>query len=186
MIYRRYTTAERTWTTDYWVSKRDSGGIAFPAYQRGSVWNLDLRVGLVHALYSGSPIPPIIYSVDHDGFRSVIDGRQRLETLFAWVDGSFTVPGEWFDCPGAELDFDRVSTIIGNGDIKSGRRAFSNLRFAGVEYDLETVWDAATRTATPVADQNRIEAELYLMLNAAHVAHTDDDLAVARRIVAAD
>lgn len=184
MIYRRYATQHRMWTVGEWRICRDR--VEFPEFQRGSVWDTTLRAGLVRALYSGTPVPPIIYTTSPSGRWRIIDGRQRLETLFAWFDGSFTVPGEWFGRPGVELGYDAVSTVIGGGDVESGHRAFNNLVFGGVEYDLETVWDAETRSHVPVADPLRLEAELYLLLNAAKVAHTDADLTAARRIVNGD
>lgn len=78
-------------------------------YQRGSVWTLGQRVGLIRSLMLGIPVPALVINDRGDvgwaegplgldePFYAVIDGKQRIETMIAWFGGELSVPESWFD-----------------------------------------------------------------------------------------
>lgn len=86
--------------------RKDSGreGLLLdPPYQRGDVWGLKRRRNLIRSLLMAIPIPSIIINQrlltdtwGNDYRIAVIDGRQRITTVFKFVDGEFSVPAEWF------------------------------------------------------------------------------------------
>lgn len=59
-----------------------------PAFQRDSVWREKARLLLIDSIMKGYPIPAIFLCVRHDGHKlryDVIDGKQRLESIFAFM-----------------------------------------------------------------------------------------------------
>jgi hypothetical protein len=70
-----------------------------PPYQRmGGVWTIEKRRLLIDSILNDYDIPKIYFhqysneAVSETGFRyAVIDGRQRLETIWQFMDGDFTL-----------------------------------------------------------------------------------------------
>jgi hypothetical protein len=66
-----------------------------PPYQRRSVWNQDYKDYFIDTVLHGYPAPAIfIYQeITPEGVSkvSIVDGKQRLSTLFQFVDGEFPV-----------------------------------------------------------------------------------------------
>jgi 5-methylcytosine-specific restriction endonuclease McrA len=59
-----------------------------PGFQRKSVWTLSDRRRLIQSIVEGYPLPSIfLYQRDHKGklIYDVIDGKQRLETIFMFM-----------------------------------------------------------------------------------------------------
>jgi 5-methylcytosine-specific restriction endonuclease McrA len=59
-----------------------------PGFQRKSVWTISDRRRLIQSLVQGYPLPSIfLYQRDHHGklIYDVIDGKQRLETIFMFM-----------------------------------------------------------------------------------------------------
>lgn len=72
------------------IDRYDSGALNLnPVFQRQSVWGLIQRKSLINSLFHGFPIPAIfLYKhIDETGRTKfeVVDGKQRLETLFMYV-----------------------------------------------------------------------------------------------------
>ena len=59
-----------------------------PDWQRGYVWKPRQRKRFVESILLGLPIPPVLLFQDKDKKIYVIDGRQRLETVFRFMLGS--------------------------------------------------------------------------------------------------
>lgn len=164
----------------------DGSGDLSPEYQRGSVWTEDQRVALIRSWLMGLPIPAVVlndrlssdWPAQADGFPvggfsySVVDGKQRIETAIAWFAGDLAVPASWLDpeIVGATEDTDDGPYVRFDGLTESGQRLTS------------------TRFLLPVVEASvaslREEAELYLLLNGAGTAQTDDDMANAERTAA--
>lgn len=74
-----------------------------PEYQRmGGVWTKDKRKLLIDSILNDYDLPKIYFhTLSHDefsttGFRyAVIDGRQRLEAIWGFMDGEFTLSSEF-------------------------------------------------------------------------------------------
>lgn len=60
-----------------------------PLFQREEVWNLKQKSELVESIIMGIPIPVFYVKEQPDGIYVVVDGKQRLTTLFEFIDDKF-------------------------------------------------------------------------------------------------
>ena len=149
-----------------------------PPYQRGSVWSVDQRRGLVKSFLMGVPVPAIVVTRrdeamgwvgggDGGTFYAVVDGKQRIETIRAWFSGELAVPATWFET-------DLVVTVVETDD-------GPYVTFDGLSDTGRRLTD--TRFGIPVVEASVAsvvaEAELYLLLNGAGTAQSDADMANA-------
>lgn len=67
--------------------------ILHPDFQRNLVWNLNQQSLLIESLMLKIPIPAFYFDEDSDGCRTVIDGMQRLTTIFSFWKGNFKLRG---------------------------------------------------------------------------------------------
>jgi len=172
-------------------------------YQRESVWTEAQRVALIKSLTMGIPIAALVINrrdtpgwehangrLDHgngEPMYAVIDGKQRLLTLAAWLSGDLAVPASWFaefeggdtrhgeTTPRPRLriveateDTDDGPYVRITGLTPAGRRRWTN---------LATIAVAEARVSTMAA-----EAEVFVLINSAGTSQTDDDLARAAKI----
>lgn len=56
-----------------------------PDFQRQYVWKAQQRSGLIESLLLGIPLPSFYFSEDSEGQLQVVDGVQRLTTIFRYV-----------------------------------------------------------------------------------------------------
>ncbi|MHB8233744.1 MAG: DUF262 domain-containing protein, partial [Solirubrobacteraceae bacterium] len=80
-----------------WFNDLNSRGLLnlTPPYQRRSVWNRQYRAYFIETILLNYPAPPIFLheTIDSDGVAtySVVDGKQRLTTIFEFIDNEFAV-----------------------------------------------------------------------------------------------
>lgn len=80
-------TLEVLWT------KWESGEIYIPPFQRGYVWNQVQASKLIESFLVGLPVPSIFLYTERDNERSmVVDGQQRLRSVFYFFEGYFGTP----------------------------------------------------------------------------------------------
>lgn len=106
-----------------------------PGFQRKSVWTSADRHRLIQSIFSGYPLPSIfLYQRDHHGrpVYDVIDGKQRLETIFMFT-GLGRFRSDRFE---AKLDLGDGIYWYDWSDIK---RHFSSQRAAFETYKIQTV-----------------------------------------------
>ena len=60
-----------------------------PSYQRQYVWDAKKASLLIESVLLDIPIPIIYLAQNEDGVENVIDGQQRLTSLFSFLDGKF-------------------------------------------------------------------------------------------------
>ena len=60
-----------------------------PNYQRHFVWTKKTASNLIESLLLNIPIPSIFVSEGKDGVWEVIDGQQRLRSIFQFIEGKF-------------------------------------------------------------------------------------------------
>lgn len=138
-----------------------------PPYQRASVWQHSQRVALILSLLRGIPIGSIVYnerSITKGNFIAIIDGKQRIETIRAFVDSEFAVPAWWFDehevkSRDGEATF-RDLTVV-------GQRRIQMLPMPGLQAHVDSIAE---------------EAAIYDLINTGGTAQTDADIANARAI----
>lgn len=69
-----------------WISLYESGDLDIhPEFQRFFRWSEQQKSNLIESILLGIPLPPIFVSQRKDGVWDVIDGLQRLSTLFQFV-----------------------------------------------------------------------------------------------------
>jgi hypothetical protein len=87
--YRDLVVYSRDWTVATVIDQITSGNIKLdPEFQRRNAWTDDKRSGLIESLIAGIPVPQLVFAEKPDEKRSfiVIDGRQRLMTLWGYID----------------------------------------------------------------------------------------------------
>ncbi|MDX9744309.1 MAG: DUF262 domain-containing protein [Arcobacteraceae bacterium] len=62
-----------------------------PPYQRGSVWSSKQKSELIESILMGIPLPIMYFFQDNSGVKQVVDGKQRLTTLFDFMKNSFAL-----------------------------------------------------------------------------------------------
>lgn len=168
-------------------------------YQRGSVWSPAQRVDLIRSLLMNIPIGAIYrakFMVPGQGeYFRIVDGKQRLEAIWAFVDGVLAVPADWFE------DRQIEPSAVGGGQItyaglsQYGRRGFDMHTVAVLDFvsDRETL-EVAPGTGNvgsahqfihrgrTAAEAIAYEAMVYGLINGAGSAQTPESLANARRI----
>lgn len=60
-------------------------------FQREFVWTLAQQSRLIESILARIPLPPIYLSEDVDGKMLVVDGQQRLTSLFRFLEGQFSL-----------------------------------------------------------------------------------------------
>src|SRR5690242_16226670 len=69
-------------------------------YQRKLVWSLDEKQNLIDSLIKDYPIPLILLadaSISGSTFYEIMDGMQRLNAIFGFIDNVFSVDNKFFD-----------------------------------------------------------------------------------------
>ena len=84
-----------------------------PDFQRQYVWNSRKRKSrLIESLMLRIPIPAFYFFEKKDGSFLVIDGQQRLRTIFDFLDGKFSLYG--MEYLGEEYDKKNLMILILN------------------------------------------------------------------------
>ena len=85
--------------------------LTIPPYQRGLVWTDQQRKDLIDSIINGYDIPKLYFKKSKDEKLEVIDGQQRLDAIFRFMDNGFSLDK---DC-----QFDEDTTQeIGNTKFK--------------------------------------------------------------------
>lgn len=166
-------------SVEHVISRRERFDLT-PPYQRGSVWGVERRQNLVKSLLMGLPIGTI--TLNDRGYREdgkdmgVVDGKQRMEAIWAFVDSEFAIPAAWLD-PKEVIDTVSINyqgqTVDGvsySGASTPFRRGFTNLPIQMLE--AEVVGLGA-------------EAEVFLLINTGGVEQTEQSIANAEEFRAA-
>jgi hypothetical protein len=97
-MQRRSTSQDISWFLDL----RRHGQLDLdPPYQRRSVWTPKDRRFFLDTVFRGYPCPPIflhkVAGTDEKTTYAVVDGKQRLQTLFKFVDGEIALAEDFGD-----------------------------------------------------------------------------------------
>lgn len=77
-------------------NKGKQGGINLqPSYQRGFIWENDFKDKLIYSIIRQYPIGNISLRATKDGIREVVDGQQRLTTIYNFINHDYAVKGEY-------------------------------------------------------------------------------------------
>lgn len=170
-------TATSLWPIDGYIRdvRRDSILLDSP-YQRGPVWTTDQRIDLMRSWLQGVPIPAVVlndrtgptWDPNSTASYAVVDGRQRLETARAWLDGHLAIPASW-------LPPDWIATVADTDDGPYVRATM--LAKPGRVQRLMDL--TCVRAHLPTVEA---EAALYLLLNGAGTPQSTLDLARATAV----
>ena len=129
-----------------------------PPFQRRSVWRSGAKSYLVDTVYRGLPVPLIFIRERLDvnsmqTIREVIDGQQRLRTLFAFID------------PKVLSDFDEESdsfTVNRNHNHELAGKAFAKL---GVDAKARLLGYEFSTHVLPAATEDRDVLTIFARIN---------------------
>ena len=110
--------ADYTLGTLYNMWKNET--VRMPEFQRGYVWKPKQASRLIESFMMDLPVPPVFLMTDQDENSLVIDGMQRLLTVFYFFDGNYGKKG-W-------QESNRVFKIVGiNKDNEIYGKRFDDL-----------------------------------------------------------
>src|ERR1700683_5528889 len=82
-----------TYPSDFTLSvlyeKWKSDEIVIPSFQRGYVWTIEQASKLIESFLLGLPVPSLFFYIDETRKSLVIDGHQRLKSVFYFFEGYF-------------------------------------------------------------------------------------------------
>ena len=86
----RIATYPADYTLEVLHQKWKAGDIRIPDFQRGFVWNQKQASKLIESFLVGLPVPAVfLYNERSSRKYLVIDGQQRLKSVFQYLDGYF-------------------------------------------------------------------------------------------------
>ncbi|MFB7128567.1 DUF262 domain-containing protein [Kitasatospora sp. NPDC056273] len=116
------------------------------SYQRKLVWSVDEKVKLIDSVVNGLPISMILLAQRKKGGADtyeIIDGLQRLNAFFSFVENQFSYNGEYFDLDVVEEAKARLDMgMISPGDVKMSRAL--SLGIAKYQIPVAVYLDSAT------------------------------------------
>lgn len=74
-----------------------------PSFQRGYVWDKTRASKLIESIMLNVPLPLIYTAEERDGTEVVIDGQQRLISVFSFIQGKFPRDDSRFALTGLKL-----------------------------------------------------------------------------------
>lgn len=69
-------------------------------YQRKLVWSIDEKAAFIDSVLKEFPVPLFLFAEgkqDEETIYEIIDGMQRLNALFSYIENEFDLNGEYFD-----------------------------------------------------------------------------------------
>lgn len=179
------------WNFSTIVSFIESGAMKIPSFQRNYVWDRKRASKLIESLLIGLPVPQVfLYEESRNNFL-VIDGQQRLLTLYFFTKGRFPKPkirGELRDhLHRGFLDEDFLEdndyfepfklALTKNPDGAPNR--FHGLTYKGLKddktsLDLRTIRNIIVKQTSP--DGNSAVFELFSRLNTGGVNLTPQEI----------
>ena len=70
--------------------------VTIPEYQRGLVWNQEQKEMLIESIMMNMPIGNIFLNEQGYGFYEIVDGQQRLDTIWSFYKNGITWEGLLF------------------------------------------------------------------------------------------
>ncbi|EME72289.1 DUF262 domain-containing protein [Bacillus sonorensis] len=102
----------------------ESGNLSFdyPIQRKPGQWNLFKQSELIHSFVCDDPIPDM-YAVQKDGIIYIIDGSQRLTSVFSYIDNEYKCHP---NTPNAKMDLYNMNIELSNKDFSQLDEAAQN------------------------------------------------------------
>lgn len=158
----------------------ESGSIVIPGFQRHYVWDIRNASKLIESILMGLPIPQIFLYEDAKNRFLVIDGQQRLMTIYYFMKGRFPkrdarvkirgIFGEKGKLTKSDLEDDTLfSTFRLSFNPDGAVSPYQGLTYASLEglqstFDLRTIRNIMVKQVRPDDDKSSI-FELFNRLN---------------------
>lgn len=174
----------------------ESGAVKIPGFQRNFVWDLKRASKLIESVIIGLPVPQIfLYEEDRNKFL-VIDGQQRLMSLFYFIKGRFPrkekrvelreIFDEQSKIPESVLEDDEFFTKfrLQLPHQPPGRpNKLNGLTYATLEdykttFDLRTIRNVIIKQNLPEGDDSSI-FEIFNRLNSGGVNLTPQEIRIS-------
>lgn len=95
------------YTVDVLIKRMRENSITVPSFQRSYVWKIRQASRFIESLLLGLPVPGVFFSREKNTEKLlVIDGQQRLLTLFYFYEGVFAEKKKIFALDGVQPEFD--------------------------------------------------------------------------------
>lgn len=119
-----------------WYEMWRDGEIIIPQFQRGYVWTPEQASRLIESFLTGQPVPPVQLYIDYRSLNFlVMDGQQRLKSVFYFLEGRF---GDDTPCPGQE--FRLTGLEPGSRFQGQGYADFSPISRKWIKYRMLRAW----------------------------------------------
>ncbi|MDU1453805.1 MAG: DUF262 domain-containing protein [Paeniclostridium sordellii] len=85
-------------------------------YQRKLIWTIEEKSAFINSIMNGYPVPLILLAevnYDNSSVYEIIDGMQRLNAIVSFIEGEFSVDGEYFDLESMA----ETKLMLDNGDL---------------------------------------------------------------------
>lgn len=160
----------------------DSGAVKIPGFQRNYVWDIRRASKLIESLIIGLPVPQVfLYEEGRNSFL-VIDGQQRLMTIYYFMRGRFPrrdkrveirrIFNEEGRIPDAILENDayfdnfnlQLSEVAPGKPNKFNRLNYHTLDEYKLQFELRTIRNIIVKQVRPSGDDSSIY-EMFNRLN---------------------
>lgn len=142
---------------------KDGDLVLDPDYQRNYVWNLKKASRLVESVLMRVPIPPIYLSEEKSGKFLVIDGQQRLKSLFGFLEGKLEI----YDEKSKKWKF--IDTRLTGLETLTH---LNGLTYVKLDKPLQKQFKSSTLKVTKILKQNspKLKYDIFERLNRGAVA----------------
>lgn len=164
----------------------ESGALKIPGFQRNYVWDLKRASKLIESLIIGLPVPQLFLYEEGKNSYLVVDGHQRLMTIYYFVkerfprsemrdeirrifDNNGKIPEKYFQ---DDKYFRKFKLSLDNPNNPKGQPSnkFSNLNFSTLgevknTFNLRTIRNVIVKSNRPDDDSGSAVFELFNRLN---------------------
>lgn len=171
----------------------ESGAVKIPGFQRNYVWDTKRASKLIESLIIGLPVPQVfLYEEGRNSFL-VIDGQQRLMTLYYFIKQRFPrrdkraqirrIFDEHGRIPDDDLHDDalfenfslRLPDVADNTPNKFNRLNYSTLGDYRTQFELRTIRNVIVKQVRPSGDDSSIY-EMFNRLNTGGINLTPQEI----------
>jgi uncharacterized protein with ParB-like and HNH nuclease domain len=175
----------------------DSGVVSIPGFQRNYVWDIRRASKLIESLIIGLPIPQIfLYEESRNKF-AVIDGQQRLMSIYYFKKKRFpredkrpalrkiieqfgTIPNEVLSNDDYFVNFNlQLHTSLPGQVNRFNKLNYDTLSDDQAQFDLRTVRNVVIRQNSPNDDDDSSIYEIFNRLNSGGINLTPQEIRVS-------